>query len=470
MALLNSQRRLLLLALVTLAGFALRAVEIDRWPLWGDEGLTLLVSQWSFTHLFFIPVDPTPGLYYALHKIFLGPTVDATAARSISLVCGTLLIPAAYWLAKEARVPALLSAMLVALSFPLIDYSQEARAYALLLLLVTCSAAFFIRWSRSQLQGQLLLALLCGILAFYTHLVSIFWIGPLWAAVLWIGRRKAVLPLILFVILAVPEVHRLVAYKHVVFSWLAEATLAEAGNTLSRALFPLRATGLWAAAIALILCWRLWVHRSPLVAWARNNSGAAFTLVALIGSPLAIWAFGLLAKPIYMTRTILIAIPGFMLGWALLLRFEQRFVRYGVIALYTASLFVTGLTRPKDDWREIADRVGNDPVLLCQLWQASSMRHALQRDNHILLRADRGLIEVWGSPWPKAYFEILSNKMKLGEAKRRGDAADLDSYPVWPIRSGQIEQMAVRPATLRQAIAYCDSVRIKDREPRYIAE
>lgn len=458
------------LALITVASLVVRLVAIDRWPLWGDEGLTLLIVQWPAHYLFLAPLDPTPGLYYALHKVFLGPMTDAATARYVSLACGTLLIPAIYILAKQARIPALLSAALVALSFPLIDYSQEARAYSLLVLLVTCSATAFVRWTRSRQQRQLLIALLFGILSFYTHMVSIFWLGPMCLAIAWLGRREAFLPLMLVAVLAVPEISRLIAYNHGIFSWLAQATSVEAGNTLSRALLPFRPEGVWAALIVVPIAWRAWAHRQDLTRWAKDNPGAAYALAALIGSPLLIWAFGLVAKPIFMTRTILIGVPGFMLGLALLLRFEHRLVRFGMVALYAGSLLVTGTTRQKDDWRAIAARVGDDAVLMCQLWQASAMRHALPHDNPVLLRYDQGVIEVWGSPWQRSYFEILSKKKRVDEAKRRGAAVDLDSFPVWPVRSGQIEQMAVKPTTLRQAIALCDSVRAADREPRYIAD
>ena len=46
------------------------------------------------------------------------------AARSISLIAGTAAIAAMYATARLGRVPALLAAVLLALSFPLIDYSQ----------------------------------------------------------------------------------------------------------------------------------------------------------------------------------------------------------------------------------------------------------------------------------------------------------------------------------------------------------
>ena len=144
---------------VTLVGLILRLVNIHDWPLWSDEALTLLIAQWPLQTLFLIPADPTPGLYYALHKALLGPFAQVATARSISVVAGTLLIPASYFLAKQARVPAVLTAALVALSFPLIDYSQEARAYSLLVLLVTLSAGSFLWWARTERLGLLVASL-----------------------------------------------------------------------------------------------------------------------------------------------------------------------------------------------------------------------------------------------------------------------------------------------------------------------
>lgn len=463
-------RQIGLLVFVTAAGFALRFVNIDQWPLWGDEALTLLLAQWPVQNLFLAPIDPTPGLYYALHKIFLGPMVDAAEARYLSLAFGTLLIPAVYFLAREARAPALLSAALVALSFPLIDYSQEARAYALLVLLVTCSAIFFIRWTRSRQQGQLLLALLFAVLAFYTHVVSIFWIGPMCLAVVWLGRRQSVQPLLLFVLLAVPEIHRILIYRPGNFSWLAQASPIEAADTLSKALLPFRVTGLPAAAIAAVIAWRIWEHRKRIADWIKSNPGAAYALAVLICVPAILWFFGLVAKPIFMTRTILVAVPALLLGLALLLRFERRLVRLGVVALYAGSLLVTGTARQRDEWREIAARVGDDTILMCQPWQAAAMRHAVGGNNRMLLRYDDGLREVWGEPWPVTYYQMLMNKKRAGEAKLRGMAANLDSYPVWPVRSGKAGQMMAAPVTLRQAIAFCDSVQPADRQARYIAD
>jgi hypothetical protein len=276
--------------------------------------------------------------------------------------------------------------------------------------------------------------------------------------------------LLIFILFAVAEIHRLLTYTHSIFSWLANATPAEAANTLSAALFPFRATGIAAAAIAALIAWRAWTHRARLKEWAGANPGAAITLATLIAAPLLIWAFGFAAKPIFMTRTLLIAVPATLMGFALLLRFEHRALRFAAIALTAASLLATGTTRQKEDWRAIAARAGSDTVLLCQLSDAAAMRHARPESGRTLLRADQGVIELWRTPWATRDYQILSSKTRLEEGKLRGMLVPLDSAPVWPIRSGKLHQMATAPMTLRQAIIYCDNVRLKDREPRYIAE
>lgn len=451
---LKDQRLLLLLA-ITAAGIALRFVNIDRWPLWGDEAMTLLIAQYPLKTLFVQPVDPTPGLYYALHKLLLGPFVDAGQARYIALVCGTLLIPAAYWLAKEAKVPALLTAALVALSFPLIDYSQEARAYALLILLICFSAIFFIRWSRARRLPDLLLTLTFCLFAFYTHPVSVFWIGPIAISILWMGRRQSLLPLVLAAVLAVPELLRIGRYPDDGFVWLTQATPAQAADTIARAILPFRPGYPWLAVALAVATWRLWVHRRGLLEWSSANPAAAVVLATLLAEPLLIWLFGLVTTPIFMTRTILPAVPAFMLAMALLMRFEQRLARFAVVSLYAASIAVTGTTRAKEQWDVIAKRVGDDKVLLCQPWKAAAMGHARGSGEPLLLRYDNGVAELGGSPWAVVFYDSLTSKRRMAEAHRRAARLDARLYPVWPVRSGLASELPPAPTTLMEARQSC---------------
>jgi len=457
------------LSAITLAGFLVRIVEIDRWPLWGDEALTLLIAQWPLKYLFLVPVDPTPGLYYSLHKLLLGPMVGTAAARSISVACGTLLIPVTYFLAKEARIPALLGAALVALSFPLIDYSQEARAYSLLVLLVTLSAAFFIRWSRSREPSALFATLLTCLLAFYTHFASVFWIGPAVLAMLWLGRRQVLTPLLLTAILAVPELLRIARYPTDGFIWLAQATPIEAADTLAKALLPFRPAAAWLLPLVALAVWRGWTHRTKIAGWAKGNPGAAVAIGVLAAVPALVWLFGLAARPVFMTRTILIGVPGAVLGLALLLKFEQRIARFAVVGLYAVSLLVTGTTRQKEDWSEVAERVGNDAILMCEPWQVAAMRHASSGDNRILLMREDGVADIGGTPWQREYFATMSDPRRMADALQRGQRAIPSLNRAWPVRAGRIIAVPPAPVTLRQAIAVCEAEKAS-RRPRYIAD
>lgn len=465
----RSLKPLIGLSAITLVGLLVRLAEIERWPLWGDEALTLLIAQWPLKILFLVPVDPTPALYYSLHKLFLGPMVGVAAARSISLLCGTLLIPVSYFLAREARIPALLSAALVALSFPLIDYSQEARAYSLLVLLVALSATFFMRWSRTRQPGALFATLATCLLAFYTHFGSVFWIGPAVMALLWLGRRQMVGPLALTAILAVPELLRISRYPSEGFVWLAQATPLQAADTLSKALLPFRTGVAWLLPAALLIGWRAFAHRARINSWARANPGAALAIGILASVPLLVWLFGLVARPIFMTRTILIGIPGAILAIALLLKFEQRIARFFVVALYALSLLVTGTTRQKEDWRIVAEYVANDAVLMCEPWQVAAMRHAASGRNRLFLNRDDGLAEVVGSPWQTADFAVMSSRERMAAALQRGRRADPALSPVWPVRSGMIVAGTEEPVTLSQARKLCARDQAS-RRPRYIAD
>jgi uncharacterized membrane protein len=73
--------------------------------------------------------------------------LERCKGRLLSVVFGTVAIPAVYGLAKLLfdRETALVSALLLAVSQLSIQYSQEARAYAQLLLLTIAASYFFLR-------------------------------------------------------------------------------------------------------------------------------------------------------------------------------------------------------------------------------------------------------------------------------------------------------------------------------------
>ncbi len=92
--------------------------------------------------------ESAPPLYYALAWLWTQVTgTGEFGLRSLSAVAGVATVPVAYLLGVElrGRRTGLLAAALVAVNPMLLWYSQEARSYALLVLLTTVAALYFVR-------------------------------------------------------------------------------------------------------------------------------------------------------------------------------------------------------------------------------------------------------------------------------------------------------------------------------------
>ena len=400
-----------LLVIAVLVGAVARAIAVADQPLWADVALTLVLVEWPAKKLLLAPVDATGPLYYLLHKLLIADGASVAAIRSISLAAGIASIPAIYALGRlcVGRGGALLAAGMLALSFPLVDYSQEARCYSLLVMLVLLSACGLNGWvSRSGAAkppvaylGLFAVSTLC---AFYTHLTSVFWIIPAVAGGGWLtlrrgsneARRLYLLAAVLMAVMALSELNRLIAASHVKigFTWLAQADFWLFLETVADAwLPPVPGDPPWrgAAAIGLLVVtlvlvgWRMWKRSPAYSAWAKERPAAVLTIATLVSAPLWIWLFGFVDRPIFMPRTILISISGFILLIALVVQVERAW-RGGaaVLALYAAALLAGGTTRQKEDWSAVSNSLASavrqgDLVMVCPEWKYPAFRHALNK-------------------------------------------------------------------------------------------
>src|SRR3954471_7651412 len=185
--------RRLLIAL-TLAGAALRFATLDLQSFWFDESVTVgLVRHDLWGVLDRIPgSESTPPLYYVVAwlwtRVFGSGEVGI---RSLSALLGTAAIPVFYLAAREltrSERAGVAVAAVAAFNPLLVWYSQEARTYALLMLLGGLSLYFFAR--RSLLPWAVTSAL-----ALTAHYFAGFLVVPEAALLLWRAprRRDAVL-------------------------------------------------------------------------------------------------------------------------------------------------------------------------------------------------------------------------------------------------------------------------------------
>jgi hypothetical protein len=172
---------LALIGLTVLAG-VLRYATLNTQSIWLDESATIILVRhglWgTLSHL--SASESAPPLYYVLAWAWTEVFGDGPLGfRSLSALIGTATVPVMYLAGRRVspRV-GLWAAALTVVSPVMYYYSQEARAYGLLVLL---SAASFVLWQRALEQpSRRNLALWSGMscLALLTHYFAAFLIVP----------------------------------------------------------------------------------------------------------------------------------------------------------------------------------------------------------------------------------------------------------------------------------------------------
>lgn len=178
------------IALLTLLAAVVRFATLDVQSFWYDEALTHQLVTGGFGPMLdgVLGHEAQPPLYFVLAwgwtRVFGD---DEIALRSLSALLGTLTVPVAYAAARAVagrRVAAAVG-VLTALSPPLVWYSQEARAYALVALLAALSLLLFLRALEQPRTGRLVLWVVASLLAVVSHYFALFLVLPEAAWLLW---------------------------------------------------------------------------------------------------------------------------------------------------------------------------------------------------------------------------------------------------------------------------------------------
>ncbi len=132
---LDKRPRLILLAAMMTA-VCLALIQIDRVPLWIDEGSTFFRANFPIGRLLreLGRSEPHGPFYYLIMKAWLWLGDSEFWLRSFSALCFTLTVPVVYGIGQSisGRRAGLYAAWLTATAPFLIRYAQEARMYALL--------------------------------------------------------------------------------------------------------------------------------------------------------------------------------------------------------------------------------------------------------------------------------------------------------------------------------------------------
>jgi len=361
------------LAGIVLVGAGLRFSTLGLQSYRHDEAVTagrVLVAGLAGTMHRVWTSESTPPLYYLLAWLWshlFG--VREVGLRSLSALFGTATIPVSYLVGREliGRRAGLVLAAIVAVSPILVWYSQDARAYALLVLLCTAALLFFLRARRTGSTRDLGWWAAFSALALATHYFAAF---PLAIEAVWLlvsvrPLRRVVAALagvaLVGLALAPIAIHQARGTNN---DWIASFHLAVrlreasisffAGETglLKHALAPI---ALFAAAVALLL-WRGGVRERRRAAVALAVGGGAVVLPLLAAAAGQDYVLG---------RNLLPAlIPLALVGAAGIAAPRSGRLGIGVgaaLVLYLLAFSVYVDFSPalqREDWRSVATAIG----------------------------------------------------------------------------------------------------------------
>ena len=188
---------------VTVLAAVVRFATLDAQSYWYDEALTVQLVELPFGDMLdgVMQGQAQPPLYFILawlwEKVFGAGEIGL---RSLSALLGPLTVPVAYLAAARFGGPrvALATGLLTAVAPPLVWYSQEARAYALVTLLAALALLFFLRALDTGNARDLWIWVAVSLAAVVSHYFALFLIAPMAAWLLLRGpeRRRIVPPLL----------------------------------------------------------------------------------------------------------------------------------------------------------------------------------------------------------------------------------------------------------------------------------
>ncbi len=185
------------LAVIVLTGFVLRIggalgdLSIDEvWSLYildwyaqsRDDAAIMVLAGHDNTH-------PVNTAFMAIVRGICGGEPAAVIYRSLSVAAGSAAVVLAAGLAlRRSGAEAIVAALLIAMSYPLIHYSGEARGYALMLTMALGALWALERWLDKESASARLWFALCATIGVLSHLMFVLALAALGLMALASGR------------------------------------------------------------------------------------------------------------------------------------------------------------------------------------------------------------------------------------------------------------------------------------------
>ena len=358
------------IAFIVLIAALLRVIFLGARSFWSDEivSVKLATDNWGGFWFWVSSREANMALYYLLLRGWVKVGDSEAWVRLFSAVAGIVTIPLLYALTRrlcQERV-AWITTLLAASSACLVEFSQEARSYSLVILLCVLSWYFFVRILQDESRWPVFAHALVSIAALYAHFfaalvilaqaVSVLWLPPKsvrWGRLVasWVTIAFGAAPISFYIFKR--DVGQLYWVQSTTISEIYKLTIFFAGG--SKAVAAVLSV-LSLAAIGAAIAANKEMVRS------RNEASWRFMVGLLWGLlPVVITVLVSLIRPVFVHRYLLVALPGYLillaLGLARLRRQAMLAVALTVFIGLSAVSIAQGYFRPVEDWRGAVDYV-----------------------------------------------------------------------------------------------------------------
>jgi uncharacterized membrane protein len=393
---------------LTAVGALVRFATLDTQSFWYDEALTVELVNASFGGMldgvFADQAQPPP--YFVLAWLWVKVFGDGEVGlRSLSALLGTLTVPVAYLAARHvagSRV-ALVTGVLTALSPPLVWYSQEARAYALVAFLGAVALLFFLRALDGYARRDLVVWAVATVLAVATHYFALFLAVPMG---LWLLLRapslRSIVPYLAGVAVGLLAVAPMLLHQqeHGGVNWIADVSIRARTSEIvfffafgPGGLGSLRDhRGVIFVLGALLFALAVWAA----LAWSDGPVRRRLVPVVVVG--LSMFAFAFAARAVgsdyVLERNFLPALIPLTIALAVGLcvpRVRRLGAGLTVVAALVFAVVVLFAAfdeqHQRDDWRAIATSLGPPTedriVSVAPHWHGKTLRVYLPRSDYL---------------------------------------------------------------------------------------
>jgi len=340
---------------------------------WLDEGVGAAAAQlpWSDFFKLLWRREANMGLYYLLLRGWIHLDDSEFALRMLSVVFAVGAVFAVFALGRLLfdRNTGMLAALLLALNAFHLRYSQEARSYSLLVLLVTLSTYFFVLALENPSTKNRLQYVTVSVLAFYSHFFALFVILGQWIAlVLWKRERPSKsqwLSAVWMAVLCLPGIAFLSLKNRGQLDWIPAPTLRSVYDGIL--LFAGQA-GPGLLIVYATLCGFALIKARHSERWPSRMLATWLVL------PIALLLLISIAKPLFVPRYAAMCLPALVLLAAAGLRELNVYWRSAAaIVLVVLSLagirnYYAGFSAEDQGWRDltrfvVANSVAGDQVI-----------------------------------------------------------------------------------------------------------